>query len=167
MMFLIMIPSGLLSSMYLWVDKLDDVRVSLNDLYMTLLMSGWMLLFMAIIHMNLNVFLIGLLLVIINIWCIRTQFMISESQYKIGMIPHHSMAIHMSKKLLTKDTNINIKPLLNQIIDTQTKEIILFTARSILNDTILFFINFRFTMKSRFHFIIFLFRLFQRTIKII
>jgi 2-C-methyl-D-erythritol 4-phosphate cytidylyltransferase len=34
------------------------------------------------------------------------------------------------------------------------------TARSILNDTILFFINFRFTMKSRFHFIIFLFRLF-------
>ncbi len=42
-----------------------------------------------------------------------------------------------------------------------------FTARSILNDTILFFINFRFTMKSRFHSIIFLFSLFQRSIKII
>lgn len=42
-----------------------------------------------------------------------------------------------------------------------------FTARSILNDTNLFFINFRFTMKSRFHFIIFLFSLFQRSIKII
>ena len=42
-----------------------------------------------------------------------------------------------------------------------------FTARSILNDTILFFINFRFTMKSRFHFIIFLFSIFQRSIKII
>ncbi len=129
MMFLIMIPSGLLSSMYLWVDKLDDVRLSLNDLYMTLLMTGWMLLFMAIIHQNLNVFIIGLLMIIINIWCIRTQFMISESQYKLGMIPHHSMAIHMSKKLLKKDSNIKIKPLLNQIIDTQTKEIILFTKK--------------------------------------
>ncbi len=129
MMFLIMIPSGLLSSMYIWVDKLDDVRLSLNDLYMTLLMTGWMLLFMAIIHQNLNVFIIGLLMIIINIWCIRTQFMISESQYKLGMIPHHSMAIHMSKKLLKKDSNIKIKPLLNQIIDTQTKEIILFTKK--------------------------------------
>ena len=129
MMFLIMIPSGLLSSMYLWVDKISDVRISLNDLYMTLLMTGWMLLFMAIIHQNLNVILIGLLLIIINIWCIRTQFMISESQYKIGMIPHHSMAVHMSKKLLQKNTNIKIKPLLNQIIDTQTKEIILFRKK--------------------------------------
>lgn len=128
MMFLIMIPSGLLSSMYLWVDKLDDVRLSLNDLYMTLLMTGWMLLFMAIIHHNLNAFIIGLLLIIINIWTIRTQFLISESQYKIGMIPHHSMAIHMSKKLLKKDSNIKIRPLLNQIIDTQTKEIILFKS---------------------------------------
>lgn len=128
MMFLIMIPSGLFSSMYLWVDKLDDVRLSLNDLYMTLLMTGWMLLFMAIMHHNLNVFLIGLLLIIINIWCIRTQFMISESQYKIGMIPHHSMAIHMSKKLLQKNTNVKIKNLLNQIIDTQEKEIILFKS---------------------------------------
>lgn len=128
MMFLIMIPSGLLSSMYLWVDKISDVRISLNDLYMTLLMTGWMLLFMAIIHHNLNVFIIGLLLIIINIWCIRTQFLISESQYKIGMIPHHSMAIHMSKKLLQKNTNVKIKKLLNQIIDTQEKEIILFKS---------------------------------------
>ena len=43
----------------------------------------------------------------------------------------------------------------------------IFTARSILNDTILFFINFRFTMKSRFLRIIFLFSLSQRSIKII
>jgi len=49
-----------------------------------------------------QMFFIGLLLVIVNIWCIRTQFLITETQYKLGMIPHHSMAIHMSKKLLEK-----------------------------------------------------------------
>jgi len=30
-MFFIMIISGLLSTMNLWVDKLDDIRISLND----------------------------------------------------------------------------------------------------------------------------------------
>ena len=37
------------------------------------------------------------------------------------MIPHHSMAIHMSKKLLEK--NNNIKPFLQDIISTQENEI--------------------------------------------
>jgi uncharacterized protein (DUF305 family) len=37
------------------------------------------------------------------------------------MIPHHSMAIHMSKKLLKKQNNV--KPFLENIIDTQEKEI--------------------------------------------
>jgi hypothetical protein len=42
-----------------------------------------------------------------NIWCIRNQFLITERQYKLGMIPHHSMAVHMSKKLLEKENNIS------------------------------------------------------------
>jgi uncharacterized protein (DUF305 family) len=37
------------------------------------------------------------------------------------MIPHHSMAIHMSKKLL--ENNNNISPFLENIIKTQEKEI--------------------------------------------
>ena len=41
-MFIIMIVSGLLSTMNVWVDKIEDIRFSLNDLYMTLLMTGWM-----------------------------------------------------------------------------------------------------------------------------
>jgi uncharacterized protein (DUF305 family) len=39
----------------------------------------------------------------------------------MGMIPHHSMAIHMSKKLLEKKNNI--KPFLQEIITTQENEI--------------------------------------------
>ena len=122
-MFFIMIISGLLSTMNVWVDKLDDIRFSINDAYMILLMSGWMFLFMGLIYRETNVFFIGLLLVIVNIWCIRNQFLITETQYKLGMIPHHSMAIHMSKKLLEK--NNNISPFLENIIKTQEKEIII------------------------------------------
>ena len=123
-MFFIMIFSGLLSTMNVWVDKWNDIRFSMNDIYMILLMSGWMFLFMGMIYRETNIFFIGLLLVIVNIWCIRTQFLITETQYKLGMIPHHSMAIHMSKKLL--ENNNNISPFLENIIKTQENEITIF-----------------------------------------
>ena len=123
-MFFIMILSGLLSTMNVWVDKLDDVRFSINDAYMTLLMTGWMFLFMGLVYKDKKIFVIGLLLIIFNIWAIRSQFMITETQYKLGMIPHHSMAIHMSKKLLEKKNNIT--PILKNIITTQEREIQLF-----------------------------------------
>jgi hypothetical protein len=121
-MFFIMILSGLLSTMNVWVDKYDDVRVSLNDLYMILLMCGWMIFFMGLWYRELYPVIIGLCMAILNIWCIRTQFLITEEQYKIGMIPHHSMAIHMSKKLMEKENNIS--DFLENLIDTQEKEIV-------------------------------------------
>lgn len=120
-MFFIMLLSGLLSTMNVWVDKLDDIRFSINDVYMTLLMTGWMFLFMGLIYQEINVFFIGLSLIILNIWCIRNQFLITETQYKLGMIPHHSMAVHMSKKLLEKENNIS--PFVKNIIKTQENEI--------------------------------------------
>lgn len=121
-MFVIMVLSGLLTTMNVWVDKLEDIRFSLNDVYMVLLMGGWMLLFMGLFYQELAPFIMGLLLVISNIWCIRTQFLISETQYKAGMIPHHSMAVHMSKKLLEKTNTIS--PFLNNLIRTQANEIV-------------------------------------------
>ena len=127
-MFFIMLLSGLLSTMNIWVDKLDDIRFSINDGYMILLMTGWMFLFMGLFYKELNIFIIGLLLVIVNIWCIRNQFLVSENQYKLGMIPHHSMAIHMSKRLLEKGNNNNNDNIpivfLENIINTQEKEIL-------------------------------------------
>lgn len=122
-MAVIMIISGLLSTMNIWVDKINDIRFSVNDVYMTLLMTGWMLLFMGIYYNKKNVTIIGLLLVIVNIWCIRTQFLVNEEQYKLGMIPHHSMAVHMSKKLLDKNDKISINEFVKNIINTQEKEI--------------------------------------------
>ena len=120
-MFFIMVLSGLLSTMNVWVDKMDDIRFSINDIYMALLMTGWMFLFMGLIYKEIIIFFIGLLLVIINIWCIRNQFLVSEKQYKLGMIPHHSMAVHMSKKLLEKENNISL--FAENLIKNQENEI--------------------------------------------
>ena len=80
-----------------------------------------MFLFMGLIYQEISAFFMGLSLIIINIWCIRNQFLITESQYKLGMIPHHSMAVHMSKKLLEKQNNIS--PFLKNLIKTQENEI--------------------------------------------
>ena len=122
LMFFIMILSGLLSTMNVWVDKIDDIRFSINDVYMTLLMTGWMFLFTGLIYQQLDIFFIGLPMVIITIWCIRTQFLVTETQYKLGMIPHHSMAVHMSKMLLEKKNNIT--PFIKNIIKNQENEIL-------------------------------------------
>jgi hypothetical protein len=84
-------------------------------------MTGWMFLFMGLLYREISVFFVGLSLVLVNIWCIRTQFLVSERQYKLGMIPHHSMAVHMSKKLLEK--NNNISSFVQNIIETQAEEI--------------------------------------------
>ena len=80
-----------------------------------------MFLFMGVYDGQTYITLIGTILVVLNIYFIRTQFMVSQNQYILGMIPHHSMAIHMSKKLLKKQNNV--KPFLENIIDTQEKEI--------------------------------------------
>ena len=120
-MFFIMIISGALSTMNIWVDKYSDIRFSLNDVYMIFLMTGWMFLFMGLFYKETKVFIFGLITVTTSFLCIRTQFMITEEQYKLGMIPHHSMAILMSKKLLQKRNNI--QPFLNNLINTQEKEI--------------------------------------------
>jgi len=130
-MFFIMVLSGLLSTMNVWVDKVDDIRFSINDAYMTLLMTGWMFLFMGLIYQEISVFFIGLILIISNIWCIRNQFLITETQYKLGMIPHHSMAVHMSKKLLEKENNIS--PFVKNIIKIQEDEILILKSRRFVN----------------------------------
>jgi hypothetical protein len=117
-----MILSGLLTTMNVFVDKYEDMRFSINDIYMTLLMTGWMFLFMGIYYKEMSIFIMGSALIIANLWCIRNQIFIDETQYKLGMIPHHSMAIHMSKKLLEKKNNMN--KFLNNLIKVQENEIL-------------------------------------------
>lgn len=119
-----MIMAGLLSSMYIWSDKISDVRISFNDAYMISLMTGWMLLFM---NMNSSILmsLISVIVITISFIGIRTQYGINKSQFFRGMIPHHSMAVHMSRQLLNKNVELNDteKTLIDNIIKSQEKEI--------------------------------------------
>lgn len=130
-MFFIMILSGILSTMNVWVDKYSDIRFSINDVYMVLLMTGWMFLFMGLFYKEFPITIIGFVLVIVNIWCIRNQFWVNQNQYILGMIPHHSMAVLMSKKLLEQKNNI--RPFLENLIKTQESEII-FMKKKISNE---------------------------------
>ena len=125
-MFFIMLLSGFLATMNVWANSINDIRFSLNDVYMVLLMTGWMFSFMGVFYRDYSSFLLGVILVCFNVWCIRTQFMVSQQQFLQGMIPHHSMAIHMSKKVLENtDTtkNRNFKTFVENIIKTQADEI--------------------------------------------
>lgn len=123
-MIIIMILSGLFSVMSIWSDKLKDVRLSLNDIFMISLMTGWMIFFMGIIYKNFLYFITGLSLVLLSIFSIRKQIFVTEKQYIKGMIPHHSMAIMMSKKLKEKQIqNPQLKRLVDDIIKNQREEI--------------------------------------------
>lgn len=117
----IMILSGLLSTMNVWADKLDDVRLSMNDLYMILLMTGWMLLFMGFYYGSPGWSFIGFVVVLACLYGIRTQMFVSERQFLLGMIPHHSMAVLMSKRMREKPNSIS--KLLNSILQSQENEI--------------------------------------------
>jgi hypothetical protein len=125
------IPSffaGMFSTMNILANRFDDIRFHLNDLYMVSLMICLMVLFSifqtdGLNSMTNNRTLFLLAIVCIIIYCIRTQFLISDSQYLNGMIPHHSMAITMSKRILQKTKNPKIIKLANNIIANQLKEI--------------------------------------------
>jgi uncharacterized protein (DUF305 family) len=122
--------AGYASTMNNWIDNWDDFRFSVNDFYMVGLMTGWMLFFMGLFTLQVGKTIFGLIVVIIFFALIRTQAFVNEIQYLKGMIPHHSMAILMSKRLEKKPNSI--QHLLDQIIETQKKEIII--MKSYLGD---------------------------------
>ncbi len=124
-MILIMILSGLLSSMSVWTDKLSDARLSINDLYMILLMTAWMVFFMYIIHGNYTMAAISSIVIIATYYSIRKQLFVSKGQFYTGMIPHHSMALLMGKRVLEKPGELTPgdKWFIENIVKTQEAEI--------------------------------------------
>lgn len=115
--------AGYASTINNWIDNWDDFRFSLNDFYMVGLMIAWMIFFMGFFTLQLGKTLSGLFFAIIFFTLIRYQVFVTEIQYLKGMIPHHSMAILMSKRLEKKPNSI--QHLLDEIIKTQQKEIII------------------------------------------
>jgi len=124
-MILISIVSALLSGMWVWADKWSDIRLSINDFYMAFLMTGWMFLLQGILLRETKYLLMGIVLVVASLIAIRFQILVSQAQYLEGMIPHHSMAIFLSKKQIEKSGNNEkiLGGLPFSIIQGQDKEI--------------------------------------------
>jgi hypothetical protein len=123
-MILIMIISGILSSMSIWADQLSDMRLSINDIYMILLMTAWMTFIMSIQHKNIHHALISGIVILATYYAIRKQLFININGFYTSMIPHHSMALLMSKKVLEKE-GLSKKDVdfAKNIIKTQSDEI--------------------------------------------
>lgn len=125
-MTLISLASALLSGMWVWADKWSDIRLSINDFYMALLMTGWMFLLQGLVLKQMTYVLIGLVLVVASLYAIRFQILVTQDQYLEGMIPHHSMAVFLSKKQIEKSGNDEkiLGGLPFSIIQGQDKEIV-------------------------------------------
>jgi len=126
-MTLISIVSALLSGMWVWADKWSDIRLSINDFYMAFLMTGWMFLLQGAALKQTNYIMIGLILLVASLCAIRFQILVTQNQYLEGMIPHHSMAIFLSKKQIENSGNNEkiLGGLPFSIIQGQEKEIAL------------------------------------------
>ncbi len=125
MMFVIMIIASVITGMNMWVNSLEDVRIHLNDVYMGISMTGWMLFLMGLVYSMENYIWIGIVTIGVSVYLIRKQVFIGEREYVDSMIPHHSMAILMSNELKEKGKikNKELEQLVNNIIETQQKEI--------------------------------------------
>jgi uncharacterized protein (DUF305 family) len=91
---------------------------------MASLMTGWMTLIMACISRNTTQIAAGAFVVVMSIVFIRTQVGLTKDQYYLGMIPHHSMAVHLSRRAISNKnlTESDIK-FMKKVMDDQNDEI--------------------------------------------
>jgi len=117
------ILAGFLSTMNVYSSSFSDISVHINDAYMVLLMVSWMMLFYGLYINNTSLIVVFFVLVLALFYCIRKQVYIDDVQYLRGMVPHHSMAIMMSERILEKTEDEKVKVLARNIMDGQQKEI--------------------------------------------
>jgi len=116
---------GLLGGINNWIAHLSDIRWHINEAYMSILMICWMFLIHKFIMFDTNItgYILLIIVIISIVYMIQKQILISDNQYIQSMIPHHSMAITMSKNIIRKTKNQKIKDLALNIINSQNKEI--------------------------------------------
>ncbi len=115
--------------MFLNVDEASHIYLSLNRLYMALLMVSPMAMLMITLMggMYLNkkknnvILLTSIVVFCVSLFCLRKQAFISDEQYMRGMIPHHSSAIMTSKHASIR--NERVRALADSIIKSQQTEI--------------------------------------------
>jgi hypothetical protein len=117
------------ASMYARVVTFDHAYLSLNQAYMAGLMVAPMLLVMlaTMSHMfakhglNIALALLGLALIALFLFMIRTQAAVGDVQFLRSMIPHHSGAILVCRNASLRDARA--VELCKGIIESQEREI--------------------------------------------
>jgi len=126
-MIAISLIAGFLSTMNIWAVELSDVRLfHLNDVYMVMLMTSWMILLNTLYYHHTNnklTIAISVLSIGTVLYLIRNQTLVTDTQFMKGMIPHHSMAVTMATKIKRKSKDKNVIALADDIIQSQQKEI--------------------------------------------
>jgi hypothetical protein len=119
---------------YIMINSIDDFRISINNIYMALIMAVPMVIVMLLVmnpmfkKKNLNgvLFITFGALFIVLFFLIRTQTLISDEQMLRSMIPHHSEAILVCEQ--SSLTDPDIIALCEEIIQTQEEEIAIMNA---------------------------------------
>jgi hypothetical protein len=119
------------AAMFFNVSEFDHIYLSLNRIYMTLLMVAPMsVLMMGLMggmypnkRANTGIIAAGIVVFVLAFVCLRTQAFIGNRQYMRGMIPHHSSAIMTSSHANLQ--NPEVKKLSQDIIEAQEREIAL------------------------------------------
>ena len=115
--------------MFLNVDSIDHIYLSLTRMYMSLMMVTPMAVLMMFLmgkmytNRKLNAIIIfsGIVVFSVSLYLLRTQAFISDVQYMQAMIPHHSSALLTSKNAGIRDPEV--RKLSEGIIESQEKEI--------------------------------------------
>lgn len=134
-MLIAMALAGLVTGMNSFVNSKSDIRVNINDFYMGVMMAGVMFLLMGVYYRSKKLIVVGVVITVIIFICIRRQIFIGEKEYLESMIPHHSMAVLMTKRLKEKGEikKQELRELMKNIINTQEKEIEL--MKKLLNNS--------------------------------
>jgi hypothetical protein len=117
------------SVMFLNVNDTGHIYLSLNRMYMTLLMVSPMALIMLFVmgsmyknkKLNSIIGLAAVVVFVLSFISLRNQAFVGDIQYMKVMIPHHSSAIMTSKNADIEDPEV--KKLSEGIIQSQEKEI--------------------------------------------
>lgn len=117
------------SIMFINIVDIDHFYISLNRIYMALLMVSPMAIIMLLMMGNMypdkktnRAIIIGSIVVFgLVLTALRTQTPVGDVQYMKAMIPHHSSAIMTSQNANIKDPEV--RKLADDIIEAQKKEI--------------------------------------------
>ena len=115
--------------MFLNVNDMEHIYLSVTRLYMTILMICPMAIIMVLFmpnmyprkRANMMIYMCSALIFVLAFTFLRNQTFVSDKQYMKAMIPHHSSAILTSSRADIKDPQVRM--LADSIVKSQREEI--------------------------------------------